>query len=50
MTQPLCILVKTLDLMESGLDYEVLTNIFELQLLRRFGVSLNFHECAFVIG
>lgn len=39
-------LVKTLDLMEAGLDYEVLTNIFEIQLLGRFGVSLNFHECA----
>ncbi len=43
-------LVKTLDLMESGLDYEILTNIFEIQLLGRFGISLNFHECAFVIG
>ncbi len=50
MTQLFCILVKTLDLMESGLDYEVLTNIFEIQLLGRFGVSLNFHECVFVIG
>lgn len=38
-------LVKTLELMEEGLDYEVLTNIFEIQLLERFGVSLNFHEC-----
>lgn len=40
-------LERTLDLMESGLDAEVLTNIFEIQLLGRFGVSLNFHECAF---
>ncbi|RRR51581.1 DNA repair protein RecO [Streptococcus suis] len=40
-------LVKTLDLMESGLDYEILTNIFEIQLLERFGIGLNFHECAF---
>ena len=38
---------KTLSLMEEGLDYEILTNIFEIQLLERFGVSLNFHECAF---
>lgn len=38
-------LVKTLDLMEQGLDYEVLTNIFEIQILERFGVSLNFHDC-----
>ncbi|MGT2930513.1 DNA repair protein RecO [Streptococcus dentasini] len=40
-------LVKTLELMEQGLDYEILTNIFELQLLDRFGVRLNFHECVF---
>ena len=33
--------------MEAGLDAEVLTNIFEIQLLGRFGVSLNFHECVF---
>ncbi|MFX4000065.1 DNA repair protein RecO, partial [Streptococcus suis] len=39
--------VKTLDLMESGLEYEIWTNIFEIQLLGRFGISLNFHECAF---
>ena len=38
---------KTLDLMEAGLDAEVLTNIFEIQLLGRFGISLNFHECVF---
>ncbi|MDG3133034.1 DNA repair protein RecO [Streptococcus suis] len=40
-------LYKTLDLMESGLDYEILTNIFEVQLLERFGIYLNFHECVF---
>lgn len=39
-------LVKTLELMEEGLDYEVLTLIFEIQILERFGVNLNFHECA----
>lgn len=39
--------VKTLELLEKGLDYEVLTNIFEVQLLERFGVRLNFHECVF---
>lgn len=38
-------LVKTLELMEEGLDEEVLTNIFEVQILSRFGVSLNFEEC-----
>ena len=40
-------LEKTLSLMEEGLDYEVLTNIFEIQLLSRFGVVLNLHECCF---
>ena len=40
-------LQKTLELMEQGLDYEVLTNIFEIQILSRFGISLNFHECCF---
>lgn len=38
-------LSKTLALMEQGLDVEVLTNIFEVQILSRFGVSLNFEEC-----
>ena len=33
--------------MEEGLDYQVLTNIFEIQILTRFGISLNFHECVF---
>ena len=40
-------LTKTLELMEEGLDHEILTNIFEVQILSRFGVSLNFHECVF---
>ena len=40
-------LQKTLEMMNNGLDYEVLTNIFEIQILSRFGVSLNFHDCAF---
>ena len=38
-------LQKTLELMEEGLDYQVLTNIFEMQILSRFGVALNVHEC-----
>ena len=46
--QPLfAFLEKTLSLMEEGLDYEVLTNIFEIQILSRFGVILNLHECCF---
>ncbi|MCC9676950.1 DNA repair protein RecO, partial [Streptococcus agalactiae] len=40
-------LKKTLELIEDGLDYEILTNIFEVQLLERFGVALNFHDCVF---
>ena len=36
--------------MEAGLDYQVLTNIFEIQILTRFGISLNFNECVFAIG
>ena len=40
-------LQKTLELMEEGLDYQVLTNIFEIQILSRFGVILNLHECCF---
>ena len=40
-------LKKTLELMDEGLDYEILTNICEVQVLDRFGVRLNFHECAF---
>lgn len=40
-------LIKTLELMEEGLDYELLTNIFEIQILERFGVQLNFHDCSF---
>ncbi|MGT2829279.1 DNA repair protein RecO [Streptococcus hillyeri] len=40
-------LVKTLALMNEGLDYEILTNIFEVQILERFGVALNFHDCVF---
>lgn len=40
-------LVRLLELMEEGLDYEILTNIFELQILERFGVGLNFNDCVF---
>lgn len=40
-------LVKTLELIDQGLDYEILTNIFEVQILERFGAQLNFHECLF---
>lgn len=40
-------LQKTFELMEEGLDEEILTNIFEVQVLERFGVALNFHDCVF---
>ena len=44
-SQLFAFLEKTLELMEEGLDYEILTNIFEIQILDRFGVRLNFHDC-----
>ena len=40
-------LTKTLELMDEGLDCEILTNIFEVQILERFGAQLNFHDCVF---
>ncbi len=40
-------LIRSLELLDQGFDMEVITNIFELQILNRFGVSLNFTECAF---
>lgn len=40
-------LIRLLQLMEEGMDDAILTNIFEIQLLGRFGVALNFHECCF---
>lgn len=40
-------LIKTLDLLDEGLDEAILTNIFEIQILERFGVQLNFHDCTF---
>ena len=39
-------LCKTLDLIEEGLDVEILTNIFEIQILSRFGVQINFNDCS----
>ena len=47
MIQLFCFLCQNLGLDGVGSDYEILTNILEIQLLGRFGVSLNFHECAF---
>ncbi|AYG01413.1 DNA repair protein RecO [Lactococcus allomyrinae] len=40
-------LIRALELLDEGFDMEIITNIFELQVLNRFGVSLNFAECAF---
>lgn len=40
-------LIRALELLDEGFDMEIITNIFELQVLNRFGVSLNFGECAF---
>ncbi len=38
-------LLKTLQLMDDGLDEEILTNIFEVQVLSRFGIAINFQDC-----
>lgn len=40
-------LKKALDLIANDLDCEVVTFIFEIQLLQRFGVQLNFDDCSF---
>jgi DNA repair protein RecO (recombination protein O) len=36
---------QSLDLIDNGFDKEIITNIFELQILNRFGIQLNFAEC-----
>ena len=43
-------LQKTLELMEAGLDYQVLTNIFEIQILTRLGSASILMSVSFVIG
>ncbi|MFS1664527.1 DNA repair protein RecO [Streptococcus sp. zg-JUN1979] len=40
-------LVTVLNLLEEGLDATIVTNIFEVQILERFGATINFHECCF---
>ena len=40
-------LLQALELLDAGFDKEIITNIFELQLLGRFGVAINFGECAY---
>jgi DNA repair protein RecO (recombination protein O) len=40
-------LIKSLDLIEAQIDMEVVTHIFELQLMSRFGTQLDFSQCAF---
>lgn len=40
-------LIRALELLDEGFDMEIITNIFELQVISRFGISLNFAECAF---
>lgn len=38
-------LIQTLELMDQKKDAEILTNIFELQALSRFGAALNLSDC-----
>ncbi|GFH40479.1 DNA repair protein RecO [Pseudolactococcus insecticola] len=40
-------LIKALELIENRVDMEVVTNIFELQLMSRFGAQLDFSQCVF---
>lgn len=39
-------LAQALALLDKDLDGQVITNIFELQILQRFGVALNWEKCA----
>ena len=39
-------LYQALLMMDQGNDGEILTNIFEVQILQRFGVAIHWHECA----
>lgn len=38
-------LEKNLQLINQGFDEQIITNIFELQVINRFGISLSFDEC-----
>jgi DNA repair protein RecO (recombination protein O) len=42
-------LMKSLDLIEEKIDMLVVTYIFELQVMSRFGAQLDFGQCVFVI-
>lgn len=39
-------LKDSLTLINEGYDPEIITNIFEIQILQRFGIQLNFSSCA----
>ena len=36
----------SLNLINDGYDAEIITNIFEIQLLKRFGIDINFSHCS----
>jgi len=36
----------SLNLINEGYDAEIITNIFEIQLLKRFGIDINFSHCS----
>jgi len=38
-------LTKSLQLIDEKFDKEIVTNIFEVQILNRFGISINFSDC-----
>ncbi|MGO3732913.1 MAG: DNA repair protein RecO [Vagococcus sp.] len=39
-------LKQALELLNEGYDAEIICNIFEVQLLHRFGISIDWHHCA----
>lgn len=40
-------LIKSLELIDTKIDMEIVTNIFELQIMSRFGAQLDFGQCVF---
>ncbi|SJZ72709.1 DNA replication and repair protein RecO [Pilibacter termitis] len=39
--------MEALTMLDNGNDEEIITNIFEVQVLQWFGVKVNFHSCVF---
>ncbi|KFN90461.1 DNA recombination and repair protein [Tetragenococcus muriaticus 3MR10-3] len=39
-------LYQALEMLDQGIEGQILTNIFEVQILQRFGITINWRECA----